>query len=274
MVDGGYLRDQLVARGKFLGTPPARWERMRVVPVIDLLDSLAVHAVAGDRARYAPLRLHGLDVPTPLAVAQWYHEHFGLSELYLADLTAIQQGVPALRVYDQLSEAGFHLIVDPGIRSVDSLAALSDCRAARTGRLDWIVGLESIESHAAMQGLGQRLANSRPVFSLDFRDSRPICGAEELQSLSAEQLFSCVIDAGFRRVLTLDLRRVGVASGVGTSRWLSRFRELAPDVELLAGGGVRGVDDLWDLQRHGCNVALVATALYRGTLARADIASL
>lgn len=247
---------------------------MRVVPVIDLLDSVAVHAVAGDRARYAPLRLHGLDAPTPLAVAQWYREHFGLSELYLADLTAIQQGAPALPVYDQLAEAGFHLIVDPGLRSVDSLAVLAECRAARTGRLNWIVGLESIASHAALKELGQRLVCSRPVFSLDFRDSRPICGAEELQQFSAEQLFSCVIEAGFRRVLTLDLRRVGVASGVGTSTWLSRFRELAPDVELLAGGGVRGVDDLRDLHRHGCNAALVATALHRGTLTRAEIASL
>ena len=163
---------------------------MRVVPVIDLLGSVAVHAVAGERARYQPLRLEGLIFPAPLAVANWYRDRFGLTELYLADLTAIQHGPPALAVYDQLADAGFQLIVDPGVQSVESLDALRDCRAARNQRLNWIVGLESISSGDALRKLALRLAGSLPIFSLDFRGGRPICKADDLQGLSAEHLLT------------------------------------------------------------------------------------
>lgn len=244
---------------------------MRVVAVIDLLDSVAVHAVAGDRARYLPLQLDGLESPAPLAVAHWYRDRFGLNELYLADLSAIQHAPPALVVYDQLSDAGFQLIVDPGVRSVESLDALRECRAAQDGRLNWIVGLESITSGESLGQLGQRLTDLQPIFSLDFRGGRPICAAVDLQGLTAEQLFIRVVEAGFRRVLTLDLQRVGVSSGVGTADLIARFRELGPNVELLAGGGVRGWEDLLDLQRRGCDVALVATALHRGSVTKTEL---
>jgi len=45
-----------------------------------------------------------------------------------------------------------------------------------------------------------------------------------------------------------------------------RVRQAAPDVTLLAGGGVRGPDDLSRLADAGADGALVATALLDGSL--------
>jgi phosphoribosylformimino-5-aminoimidazole carboxamide ribotide isomerase len=42
---------------------------------------------------------------------------------------------------------------------------------------------------------------------------------------------------------------------------------------LLAGGGVRGYEDLARLADAGCDGALVATALHDGRLCAADVAS-
>ncbi len=39
-------------------------------------------------------------------------------------------------------------------------------------------------------------------------------------------------------------------------------RQAIPDVTLLVGGGIRGVDDLRDLAAVGCDGVLVATALH------------
>src|SRR5947209_7775724 len=62
---------------------------MRIIPVLDLKAGLAVHAVAGDRAYYQPIRsiLHqGSD---PIGLARAYRDKLGLSDLYVADLDAI-----------------------------------------------------------------------------------------------------------------------------------------------------------------------------------------
>jgi len=42
---------------------------------------------------------------------------------------------------------------------------------------------------------------------------------------------------------------------------------------LLAGGGVRSLDDLRQLSRIGCDGALIATALHDGRLTAADVAA-
>src|SRR3954462_905630 len=56
---------------------------MRVVPVIDLKDGTAVHAVRGERERYRPVR------GDPISLARGFRAELSLDELYVADLGAI-----------------------------------------------------------------------------------------------------------------------------------------------------------------------------------------
>jgi phosphoribosylformimino-5-aminoimidazole carboxamide ribotide isomerase len=58
----------------------------------------------------------------------------------------------------------------------------------------------------------------------------------------------------------IDLARVGTRIGLDVEL-LARVREAAPGLTLLAGGGVRGAEDLEKLAGAGCDGALVATAL-------------
>ena len=65
---------------------------MLVIPVLDLAHGVAVQAIAGDRARYAPAE----SVLTPgvtgdaVALIQAYRDTVGARECYVADLDAIQ----------------------------------------------------------------------------------------------------------------------------------------------------------------------------------------
>jgi phosphoribosylformimino-5-aminoimidazole carboxamide ribotide isomerase len=78
--------------------------------------------------------------------------------------------------------------------------------------------------------------------------------------------------AGAGAVIVLDLARVGTGSGLDLAL-LTRVREAAPGVTLLAGGGVRGSEDLVRLAAAGCDGALVATALHDGGLGRDELAA-
>ena len=71
-----------------------------------------------------------------------------------------------------------------------------------------------------------------------------------------------------RSMIVLDLARVGTGQGVGTLSLCRQLRALWPEINLVAGGGVRNLADLHDLQESGCHAALVASALHDGRLTR------
>jgi phosphoribosylformimino-5-aminoimidazole carboxamide ribotide isomerase len=76
---------------------------------------------------------------------------------------------------------------------------------------------------------------------------------------------------GVRRLLVLDLARVGVSAGTGTEAVCARLAAAHAEVEILAGGGVRGPEDLDRLRRSGVKGVLVASALHEGKLRRQDV---
>jgi uncharacterized protein related to proFAR isomerase len=104
------------------------------------------------------------------------------------------------------------------------------------------------------------------VFSLDLRDRRPIASAPDLAQQQPEALIARAADAGADTVIVLDLARVGSGSGLDLEI-LARLRSAAPSVRLFAGGGVRGPEDLADLNDAGCDGALVASAVLDGQFA-------
>jgi phosphoribosylformimino-5-aminoimidazole carboxamide ribotide isomerase len=62
-----------------------------------------------------------------------------------------------------------------------------------------------------------------------------------------------------------------VGRGTGTLELVRRLRLSHPRLEITAGGGVRGVDDLRQLAEAGCDAALVASALHDGRITAKDV---
>jgi len=77
--------------------------------------------------------------------------------------------------------------------------------------------------------------------------------------------------AGVDAVVILDVARVGTQAGLDFEL-IRRVRERVPGVMLLAGGGVRGPQDVGRLHAVGCDGALVATAFHNGAIGPAEIA--
>src|SRR5207302_1103587 len=98
-----------------------RGNRVRLIPVLDLMAGRAVRAVAGRRSEYRPL-----DTADPAAVADALTHRAGAAELYVADLDAIAGAPPALSVYAALRRPGRALWVDAGLRDAADADALTD----------------------------------------------------------------------------------------------------------------------------------------------------
>lgn len=222
---------------------------MRVVPVIDIMHGRVVRAVAGRRDEYRPWVSPLCGSDDPLAVGAALLERAGANELYAADLDAILgQGGGAWRPLLGLPAS---LWLDAGVRSVAEANAL-----LREPVGSVILGSETF---AEADRLGELDGPSRVTASLDFRDG-------ELLRPAGGLTVEAAVGAGVRRIIVLELSRVGTGGGVGTEGRLSRRVKDYPQVEWVGGGGVRGRDDLRRLADLGVSAALVATALHDGRL--------
>jgi phosphoribosylformimino-5-aminoimidazole carboxamide ribotide isomerase len=244
---------------------------MDVIGVLDLRRGRAVHAVAGDRERYVPVRMDSLPGLVPgdaLAIAGVYIRSLGVTELYVADLDAIVDKTPQESLVRELAGLGAPLWLDAGI------ASGSDARAAvRSGVRRLVVGLETLATFAALKAICAEVPSEHVAFSLDLRNREPITPSADLAKLRLEDLVIRAADAGVGSVIVLDLARVGTQAGPDFDV-IERVRAAVPRARLIAGGGVRGRDDLVSLKHAGCSAALVATALLNGQLTANDIHAL
>jgi phosphoribosylformimino-5-aminoimidazole carboxamide ribotide isomerase len=133
-----------------------------------------------------------------------------------------------------------------------------------------IVGLETLPDFGMLASIEEAVGSERVVFSLDLRNGQPIATAPELAEQSPQDLAARAADAGVIAMLTLDLARVGSASGLDLDL-LEQIRARVPALPLYVGGGVRSMDDLRRAQSAGCDGALIASALLDGTITEQDL---
>ncbi len=241
---------------------------MKFIPVLDLLGGVVVRGIAGRRKEYRPIQSALAPSSQPLAVARAFRDRFDLTTLYVADLDAILGGEPAVRIYRDLWSEGFRLWVDAGIREASEAESL-----AKNGVEGLVIGLETVAGPDQLSAACARFGE-RVIFSLDLHSGKPLGERRGWRHPDAWSIACEAVALGVRRVLILDLAQVGVYAGTGTEEFCARLAGEYPRVEVYAGGGVRGIDDLRRLQNCGVQAVLVASALHDGRLTRAEMDSL
>lgn len=243
---------------------------MQIVGVIDLKDGRAVHAKGGRRHTYQPVAWSaGVRVDgDPLALARVYVERLHVSRLYVADLDAIASGVLQASALRHLQEVGVPLLVDAGVTTIEAAFG-----AAAAGADTVVIGLETLPSIGVLADICA--ADERPgvAFSLDLRNGvamTPRRHSADVPPEEPEEIAARAASFGIDEMVVLDVARVGIGGGPDLAL-LRRIRSVTHRVPVLAGGGIRGLDDLRDLANCGCAGALVATAIHEGRLAPRDI---
>jgi phosphoribosylformimino-5-aminoimidazole carboxamide ribotide isomerase len=224
-----------------------------IIPVIDLMGGVVVHARAGQRDRYRPLARSCLtDSPLPHAVVAGLLALHPFRRLYIADLDAIGKRGDHDKAIAGLAAAfpGLEMWVDAGVATAEEAAAAMRLPAARL-----VLGSESQEDCRLLATLDEA-----PILSLDMR------GAERLDPTG---LFERP-DLWPRDLIVMTLARVGAGQGPDLEA-LGDVLRRAPGRRVWAAGGVRGAADLASLRQLGCAGVLVATALHDGRLGRREL---
>ena len=197
-------------------------------------------------------------------MAKAYRDVLGLYDLYVADLDAIAGGPPAFDLLERLKRLGLSLWVDAGVRT------LADARKLAATEVDQVIlALESLTAPDELGVIVEALGNRRLAFSLDLKEGKPL--GNDQWRVVPEAIVAGAWSAGVKRVIVLDLARVGARSGTGTEALCCRLRDLHPGLELFVGGGIRETQDLTRLRAAGLAGALIASALHDGAITREDV---
>ena len=239
---------------------------MLVYPVIDLMRGVVVHGAGGVRERYRPIRSRLVEGCSPLEVARALRSATGIERLYVADLDAIAGGAVAAGTLAGLAADGFRLLADCGARTRRCVAGL-----VKLGVAEVVIALETGPEVDFLTWAVERLGEERAVFSLDCRGSAPVAALGTSGRACVNDVVEVARAAGTRRILLLDLLRVGSAAGPLGPDGIRGLCERFPDCRFLVGGGVRDRGDLERLAAAGADGVLLATALHEGRVGRGDL---
>jgi phosphoribosylformimino-5-aminoimidazole carboxamide ribotide isomerase len=133
---------------------------MRFIPVIDILNGVAVHAFAGQRCWYRPVQSVLTDSNDPAQILRAIRRRYPVNECYVADIDRIQGRRLNTGIIQEVSECGLNVMLEAGIRTADDIKELPT-----QGIRQIVVGSETITSLDVLRELVQTVGSERLVFS-------------------------------------------------------------------------------------------------------------
>jgi phosphoribosylformimino-5-aminoimidazole carboxamide ribotide isomerase len=238
-------------------------DTFRIVPVADIKDGKAVHAVKGQRDQYRPASCPWCEDGDIETLISGYQTEFGLDDLYIADLDAIVHGTPATDVYPfVLGLVPGKVMIDAGVATMDNFHEIE-----ASGFEEIILGTETVSSLDVFQeAIDQGLA--RVIISIDLRDGKVISPIEALGSKPPEDVVPKLERLEPAAMIILNISAVGARSGVAEN--LAVIPSFT-SIPVYTGGGTRSIADLFMAREAGFAGALLATALQDGSITRADL---
>lgn len=237
---------------------------VKIVPVLDILNGIAVHAVKGRREEYQPLDSILSKSYNPVDVAAAFGA-LGFSELYIADLDAILGGQPNFQLFKRIADkTGLSLMVDAGITNLKMAKKVLESKVSKI-----IIGTETLTRIGFVGEIVEIFGSEKVIISLDLIDKRILSGFE-MSEFADPIAFLCNLEKiGISQIIILDLEKVGSEKGVDISFMLEVLKNIKSDV--FVGGGVRDITDLKALKETDIYGVLVATALHTGKILVSDL---
>jgi phosphoribosylformimino-5-aminoimidazole carboxamide ribotide isomerase len=239
---------------------------MKIIPVIDVLNSIAVHGVRGERKQYRPLKslLFSSYKPTEIAYA---FELLGFDSLYLADLDAIMKNAVNYNIYQQITEkTSLNLMIDAGISNIKKTQ-----KVLETGPSTIIIGSETLNSLDFVEKCVNAFGENKIVVSVDQKGGKLLGTSNTITSLDAVSFAKKIEDLGIRQIILLELDRVGTENGTNLN--LIKNVLETTDLKVIVGGGIRNLQEIQELSSLGVSGALVATVLHNGKVSVEDLKS-
>lgn len=227
---------------------------MNIFPAIDLYAGRAVRLLRGD---YDNMTVYS---EKPAEVAAGFRSA-GAEYLHVVDLEGARDGTTANigTVRKIIAESGLKTEIGGGVRSEEVIAEYISAGAMRV-----ILGTAAITQPNFVRDMTAKYGDKIAV-GVDIKDGFvAIKGWTEVSEKSAFDFCRELDDIGVRTVICTDISRDGVLGGTNMELYSLMSREFSMDI--IASGGVTGVDEVRKLREMGIYGAILGKALYTGAI--------
>ncbi|TET56708.1 MAG: hypothetical protein E3J52_11475 [Promethearchaeota archaeon] len=235
-------------------------KRFKIIPVIDILNSKAVHAKKGERTKYKPLKSYLFQSSNPVEIIRILRKKYNFELFYIADLDSIIKKAPNFQILKEISKiSNIDFILDPGIVDLEDISNFLRFRIKNL-----ILGLETIKNFKTIIQSLQILNQNNIIISIDMYNGQILSNAKDIKTQSPIKLIKKIESLGIKKIILLDLFRVGQKIGGIPQLYLDILHNFNGDV--YVGGGIKNYIDILNIKEQNFSGVLIATALYDGTI--------
>jgi len=227
---------------------------LQLIPAIDLMNGKIVRLTHGDPKTAKVYDQFGGPVET---AKKWMKE--GARKLHIIDLDAALGIGNNLSVIAGIAESvDLPIQVGGGIRKFETAEKL-----LKLGVSQVILGALAFSDPEAVTQVQQEFGSKSVIVALDNRDGKIMVeGWKTATALGMKEALEKFAALGVKAFLVTSITKDGTLSGPD----LDTLRETCqyPNVEIIAAGGIGGLNDLVALKRVGVEGAVIGKALYEG----------
>ncbi|MCJ7649105.1 MAG: HisA/HisF-related TIM barrel protein [Candidatus Lokiarchaeota archaeon] len=232
----------------------------KIIPVLDILNSICVHAIKGERSQYLPLKSYMFGSSDPYNIIETLYNKYEFNEFYIADLDAIIKNHPNSEIIvSLLQNYDIRIMLDSGISTIEDISAIS-----QFGIETIIIGLETLSDLKVIESTLSILGKQNIIVSIDMYLEKVITQINEFKFKSIPDIVKKIRDLGVYKIILLDLFRVGQKLGGITPLYLKIRNEF--NGEIYVGGGIKDLSDIQTYYDNQFSGVLIGTALYDGTI--------
>ena len=234
---------------------------MIIIPAIDIIEGKCVRLTQGD---YAQKTIYN---ENPLEVAKEF-ENAGLTRLHLVDLDGAKAGkIVNWKALESIA-ANTSLVIDfgGGIKQKDDVSIVFNSGASLA-----TIGSLAVKNEDLFVEMLLQFGADKFLLGADVKEEKIVINGwlnnTDINILDFIQLY---IDKGVQKIFCTDVSKDGKLEGPSINLYKNIIQHF-PTLHFIASGGVSCNDDLDELQKIGCNAAIVGKAIYEGRITLSDL---
>ena len=234
---------------------------IELIPAIDIIDGKCVRLVQG---QYQQKKTYS---DQPLQVARHF-AGLGVRRLHLVDLDGAKAGkLVNLDILQSIAE-DTALVIDfgGGIKSDEDIQSVFDAGAAMI-----TAGSIAVKDRAKVEKWLAEYGPEKIILGADTRDGKISINAwQEDTSLEIIDFVQGYVDLGITRLICTDIARDGMLGGTALDLYKA-LKDRFPSLEIIASGGVSGMEDIRELDQAGIDGVIFGKAFYEGNITSQEI---
>jgi phosphoribosylformimino-5-aminoimidazole carboxamide ribotide isomerase len=236
---------------------------IEIIPAIDILHGKCVRLTQGDYERGKIYNEH------PLEVARQF-EDAGLKRLHLVDLDGAKDGrVINWKLLEAIAgKTGLIIDFGGGIATANDLQIVFESGAAFA-----TVGSVAVKNENLLREWMLFYGPEKFLLGADVRDEKiSISGWTVNTEIQILDFMEKYIKAQIKQIFCTDIKMDGAMNGPSLELY-KKIIDRFPDLHFIASGGIRSLDDIYQLEELGCQGAIVGKAIYEGFITLKDLAN-